>query len=355
MIDFIQYLIDKIWEWTDRHLAISAAIFSVLFFTVGVFIFCWDNGSHHSTLSDFGQFVSGVFGSLLSVITIVFVVRGYLHQKADSLKNEIENRVFKMIEFHRENVNEVLISITDSSETKLAGRKAFIRMVEDFEDIRCIITNTDVIVGFKDSYTRYDGFETAFMILCFGLNSTSSVVKSQILENVILKEGQTVDDCYYAIRLKLITKFQNTPKAMYWCLFNGYEYVISHYFRTLFEIVRYIDSQSELTSEDKYRYATILRSNLSAFEQTMLFIHANTEKGKYWEANYINRNVEKWYVTKYNLIRNMNLSFSALIDVQRAFPLVDFEFLPIHRRVRIAADRKEMGFFYYEELFQSKR
>ena len=143
------------------------------------------------------------------------------------------------------------------------------------------------------------------------------------------------------------------PRGVDWNEFDGYEHVLSHYFRTLFEIVRYVDSREILTPIEKYQYMTVLRSNMSTYEQSILFIQSVVEKGKYWELEYREVDSTRCYVTKYNLVRNMNRDFFDKVDPALAYPMADFEFLSIGKREDLAEIRKANGYYFYPELLKN--
>ena len=92
---------------------------------------------------------------------------------------------------------------------------------------------------------------------------------------------------------------------------NGYSVLLGHYFRSLFQIIKYVDSFSyggienvlELSElEFKYKYIKILRSNLTNNEQILLFYNCLTPFGKEWK----DRN-EKSFFDKYKIIKNIPL------------------------------------------------
>ena len=72
---------------------------------------------------------------------------------------------------------------------------------------------------------------------------------------------------------------------------------LSHYFRTLYHIIKFID-QSEIT--DKAQYTSITRAQLSSHEQIMLFYNCLHINGK-----------EKFkpLIEKYALLKNLDRSY----------------------------------------------
>ena len=77
---------------------------------------------------------------------------------------------------------------------------------------------------------------------------------------------------------------------------------LDHYFRQLYWIFKYIDESTELTDEDKYMYACIVRSTLSQYELVVLFYNCLSENGI---DNF------KPLIEKYSLMNNLRVSLLA--------------------------------------------
>ena len=54
---------------------------------------------------------------------------------------------------------------------------------------------------------------------------------------------------------------------------------LGHYFRTVYRIIRLVD-ETELDFEDKYKYVSILRAQLSDYEMLWLFYNCLCEYGQ---------------------------------------------------------------------------
>ncbi len=94
--------------------------------------------------------------------------------------------------------------------------------------------------------------------------------------------------------------------------YGGHQFRLGHYFRHLYQTINYINSQENIDYQTKYEYIKILRSQLSTYEQGILFINCLSEMGKSWELEpKINEKLKKYkkcdfeLITKYNLIKNL--------------------------------------------------
>jgi len=115
--------------------------------------------------------------------------------------------------------------------------------------------------------------------------------------------------------------------------YNGYYNLVGHYFRQLFQTVKYIDNQSILSYEEKYDYIKTLRSQLSVTEQNFLAVNSLSFMGREWELNHDDGSDEissqaKFYFTKYNLIKNIpNPELDKFgLNILEFYPDIHFEF-----------------------------
>ena len=103
---------------------------------------------------------------------------------------------------------------------------------------------------------------------------------------------------------------------------GGHLHRLGHYFRHLFQAVKFIDECEDLTPEEKYSYVKNLRAQLSSYEQIILYFNSLSELGIQWEFG----KESNFYITKYSMIKNIPtkmLPFNMLPT--RYYPLVPFE------------------------------
>ncbi|WP_316812861.1 putative phage abortive infection protein [Pedobacter heparinus] len=115
--------------------------------------------------------------------------------------------------------------------------------------------------------------------------------------------------------------------------YNGHHDAIGHYFRHLYQAVKYIDKQNILVYEEKYDYIKTLRAQLSNNEQYLLFYNSISFMGREWEFEHLTvdskePNWDLCFFTKYNFIKNIpNISHvNGTIDITYYYPDVHFEF-----------------------------
>jgi len=87
--------------------------------------------------------------------------------------------------------------------------------------------------------------------------------------------------------------------------YGKYGYMLGHYFRNLYHIVKYIDTDKSLESfELRYKYVKILRAQLSAPEILLIALNGLTYYGEGFKP----------FIDKYRLLKNMNCSYE-MVDI----------------------------------------
>ncbi len=114
--------------------------------------------------------------------------------------------------------------------------------------------------------------------------------------------------------------------------YGGHQFRLGHYFRHLFQTVKFINNQSKLSYNDKYEYVKILRAQLSTYEQAVLFINSLSTMGYAWELDpQIPEHLSAWgrknfeLITKYNMIKNLPEEGLFGIPFKELFPKVLYE------------------------------
>lgn len=92
--------------------------------------------------------------------------------------------------------------------------------------------------------------------------------------------------------------------------YGGHQFRLGHYYRHLFQTVKYIDKEEDLSYDAKYSYIKTLRAQLSTYEQIVFFINSLSSVGREWEFEkryYLSQGDTDNFqlITKYNFIKNI--------------------------------------------------
>lgn len=118
--------------------------------------------------------------------------------------------------------------------------------------------------------------------------------------------------------------------------YGGHQHRLGHYFRHLFQTVKFVNSQKKLSNSQKYFYVKTLRAQLSTYEQAILFINSLSIMGMAWEISpdykksrikFIDSYRKKQFqlITKYNLIKNLPGEHIFGIKYKNYYPNVNYE------------------------------
>ncbi|MGN7203812.1 putative phage abortive infection protein [Pedobacter sp. SAFR-022] len=112
--------------------------------------------------------------------------------------------------------------------------------------------------------------------------------------------------------------------------YGGHQFKLSHYYRHLYQTVKFINDQDVFNFCEKYEYAKTLRAQLSTPEQYLLFFNSISNIGREWEFKQIDGTYDKrsyYLITKYNLIKNVpDLLFMNFINIPQFYPDVSYEY-----------------------------
>ncbi len=130
--------------------------------------------------------------------------------------------------------------------------------------------------------------------------------------------------------------FSNYPEDLYIPpvdnnYYKGHQQNLGHYYRNLFQAVKYIDEQKDLDYQEKYSYIKLLRAQFSTTEQAVFFLNSISIIGRIWEFEKRSKpsktfKSNKQIITKYNLIKNIPFSLIAGdINVLHYYPDIAYE------------------------------
>lgn len=247
-----------------------------------------------------GPFI-GIAATLLTFLAFWVQFKANEQQKNDLKIERFENKFYNMIGIHRQNSSEMKIG------KSLEGRTVFTSMVSELR-FSFLITkrfskNTyqaqliETVTG-TSKIPDEILFNISYLIFFFGIGQTSTRTILDLVDAryhpfiVNLEEHFEGYVAFWKAKKKILRIEYSEKHIGDTCLefkfsyqpFNGHMSRLSHYVRNLFQLVQFIDDQpDELFSyEDKYNYASTLRSQLSIFEQILLYYNSISVLGKPW-------------------------------------------------------------------------
>lgn len=282
-----------------------------------------------------GSFLSGVTAIIIVILTgmaVYYSYNSYLEEIKRVQQQRLEDRFYHLLAMHRENIGGMTIDLKNN---KLENSKVILNMFRELETIVKIfkikkmcedygydfnfrikkISNRDEkllkIIKEMDEYKIYKRVnlavkkekkiyaEIAFLIMFLGCGERSS----KIIQNYLIKFENylNIDE---VLRLFSNENFRNDIKNIYnfkYKLFGGHQSRLGHYFRNMFHILKFIDSDVSLSFDQKMSYIKNFRVQLNTFEQALVFVNSITIFGSDWSK----------YMIKYKLVKNIPKDFFA--------------------------------------------
>lgn len=168
----------------------------------------------------------------------------------------------------------------------------------------------------------------------------NDITDETLKEKVIIDFFKTRNDTYVFNRDTFLY-FNNQLNSSYYDdiydkYYGGHQFRLGHYYRHLFQNLKYINDQLYFDYNEKYAYIKLLRVQLSNYEQIMLFLNSLSQIGRQLEISQYEVNDQ--LITKYNLITNIpNKTLFESIDIINYYPLVEFETInnDLNKKVKI--------------------
>lgn len=326
-----------------------------------------DKGTRGAIGDAFGGTAGPVIAWFAAILTFLAFYIQYLANKdqkdqfdkqaKDIVIERFENRFFELVRLHRENVDEQNI------QNKIFGRKAFTTYYFELRYIYFVLESMHDKFPTNTRLNKEQLTNLAYLIFFYGIGHASNSVFSHILPQInsqqffketvekLEKQKKMYSDFMREkaryesekkvknTRLKDLEIVHNGKKAVFILLyepFTGHGTKIGHYYRHLFQTVKYVDSQKHEVfqhedNEIKYSYVKILRAQLSNFEQVILYYNSISILGKAW--------ITDDFIKNYHLLTNLPLSFA------------DFGIIPQEKFADII--KIENNFFDWEMLKDS--
>ena len=303
-------------------LIISVLMICFSFFAPRIFVQESGNGIDFSNTGGIGDTIGGIMNPFIAISGVLLTFLAFFIQfKANNQqreqfrvelnaqneqfkKTQFENQFYEMLKLHKDNVSELEIRLikfikgsgkNEKIEETIRGRNTFNLFIKELELCYYVAK-----INFPDKdYKTW--INEAYGVFFHGLND-NLIEKHNYFEilNEIKKShfGSNFTSLGYIVKAhsRVIWNYElNYP------IFDGYSSQLAHYYRHLFQTVKYISSQNEklISYEEKRKYLRILRAQLSNQEQAMLFYNWLSDFGRQWE------NEKNKFFTDYRMIHNI--------------------------------------------------
>lgn len=339
-------------------LMVLAGLFVFLSF-LAPHLFTLEGGPDFSTTGPIGDTIGGLMNPFIGIAGVILTfVAFYIQYQANRLqyrtfrteferqniqadKAQVENQFYQMLDLHKANVNEITIILIHftrplrgltRNENKVSGRPAFTYLKKEFELCLAIARK------YFPEATVQAQVNEAYGAFFLGLNPEIRKKHAYYQKLFNIQSSHKVNGYSQLTGILRAETQEDMAFELNYSIFEGHSSQLAHYYRHLFQTVKFIVHQPEdiLTYEDKRKYLRMLRAQLSNEEQAMLFYNWMSRFGHQWE------NRENKFFTDYRMVHNIHPGL---------FPEdIRISDLLRHDDLRKEKNREKDSLFEYEDL-----
>ena len=272
---------DKIFS---EKLSAIIAITSLICLLVSIYIFIIHGSWQFSPILDeakiaqFGDFVGGVVGTLLAFVAAILYYVALKEQRKDIAINQksmnLQNEALakQIEEFEKQKEELALTRIVYEQQYKTMKEQEHTMKIQQFESSFYAFLN--VYIAIKNELNNNDEEKDFFKTIFLKLNGSVDVE--------LINESPL--NCHKIIEKKYVDLFLHNKGRL------------SHYFKTIYRLLKIIDSSLSLSNQEKMFYAKIIRSQLTDYELLIMYYN--------YHSVYANKSTVLIY--KYNILKHIH-------------------------------------------------
>lgn len=269
------------------------------------------------TAGQLGEFVGGYVGPILSLLGIILLFSTLKNQRRASALQNFELKYFELLKMHRDNVAEIELKAG-------SGKKVFVLLIREF---RCALEIVrDVAQKLGEKATAAQLLHIAYYCLFYGVGPNSSRMLKVALAEYNPHFINTVEGTLNAITTKNKVRAE---RHFYYVPFEGHQSRLGHYYRHLYQLIRYVDRSKVISEDDKYEFGKTVRAQLSTHEQALLLLNSLTPLGRNWWRKCGDEQERECLIVRYRMVQNIPKEFfksTTELDAETLFPNMYFEY-----------------------------
>lgn len=253
-----------------------------------------------------GDFVGGYVGTFFALASVVLLISTLRNQRRSAQVLNFEAKYFELLRLHRDNVAELEVQ-------GVTGRKLFVVLIREFRS--ALEVTKRVAEKHSLALTQRQLAHINYYCLFFGTGPNSS---RMLVRSLVEFEPAFVAELAMELNSDNEKTFAREEKKLAYVPFEGHQSRLGHYYRHLYQAVRYVDQQS--IDIDKYQYVKTIRAQLSNHEQALLLLNSLTPIGQSWWT--------QGYMLNYRIVQNLPREFfdpKAELELSPLFPNGYFE------------------------------
>ncbi|MEC5173890.1 putative phage abortive infection protein [Chryseobacterium nepalense] len=322
--------------------------------------------------NEIGDSIGGILNPLIGLVAAIFTFLAFLMQvfandeiKKQFTQDKFENRIFKLMDIYNENISR--FSFRSKQSGRIFTNKSsfpilyghFNTLIEDvnrFNNSNKISFEEKITNDYKENLlsrnkssnlNNWVKLEFCYVLFFYGVgkkgrenikaifrNKYDSEYVNNVINYLSYKPAYMAHDYIYLQNWnKIFPEFENFSEP---CLerfdryYEGVQNNFGHYYRNLFAMINYLNKGKDFKYSEKWDFAKFFRSQMSNHEQIFFFLNSISILGRAWELNVLvenNLKVEnERLITKYDLIKNISVAERELLEVEKFYPNVEYEY-----------------------------
>lgn len=278
---------------------INLTFFGAIFIVVAAIIFIgFESYINEEKTGQFGDFIGGIIGSLFSLIGVILFYVALMEQRKDininhenlkiqsnALKQQVDEfkaQKEELIETRKvyEEQTNLFREQTDFYKKQYIELKEQTIVTKNQQFDRCFFSYLDVFSQLKNTLNKNKNNNNYFNVIYNNL------------KGIDIKDKNLFDS------LKLI-------QEKYILVFQQEKDSLSHYFKTLYRIIRLIET-SQIEIEKKNQYFKFLRSQLSDSELLLIYYNCQSNMGVKVRP----------YIVKYDMLKHLSVLDKIEMDIE---------------------------------------
>lgn len=283
-------------------LGLSIALFS--YFSFDQAFFTPGGPIDPTKASLLGSFLSGMIGVLVAISSTILLFVNFIYQTITTRHVQIENTVFKLIDYHKENISR--FAIYSLKGERFEGYEAIEILNEKFKLLFHLVNEKLTVSDIKEK------INITYLLFFYGF-------KEGVFNTVKDRLNKYTESEFNSF-IEYLTR---RPPDVSYCgsdfsISESSQHLLGHYFRNIYNIVKFLDKEKSLSNSSKEFYIKLLRTQLSNSEIWLLFINSLSEIGSNWN--------NMGFIEKYQLIKNLPSNYHPQINPKEFYPSIIFEY-----------------------------
>lgn len=289
----------SIYIWLAWTLLVVGSVISIWFLVLSGNQYSIGGDIDYDVTGQFGDYIGGVVGTVFALAGTIFVFASFVQQQKRNTIESFEKNYFEMLRVHEDIVKEMNYGGKTS-------RDVFPLAIEQLQIIYEQVYRILEDIQIKAEAGSLNNVDISNQELVKFLKSGDLKLLANYFSVGFLYFGS---DKFYLSSKKnepLHAISESVKKDMPNNAFEPMDNVLGHYYRQMYHIVKYVVDTKWLKEKERYDYIKLLRSQLSDYEQMMLFYNAMSVNGNAWMKSKSDMEIKDMnLISRFLLIKNI--------------------------------------------------